>query len=57
MMVRKRNGKLEEFNGEKIREAIRKAFEDVYGEDLGDHRKEIALCLQLKSSRPAPTGR
>ncbi len=42
MMVRKRNGKFEEFNRDKIRRAIGKAFEDVYGEDLTDHMKKIA---------------
>lgn len=41
MMVRKRNGKLEEFDENKIRRAIEKAFEDVYGDE--DHELGIGV--------------
>lgn len=41
MMARKRNGKLEELDENKIRRAIGKAFEDVYGDE--DHELDIDM--------------
>lgn len=43
-MIRKRNGKFEEFDGDKVRRAIRKAFEDVYGEE--SHQADIDVMTE-----------
>ena len=43
MKVKKRNGNLEEYDLKKIRHAIERAFEDIYGQDTYTENMQVNI--------------